>query len=482
MSVTLHPLYEEWGAILASNCGVASALHGIVGHTKVAAVRRDLLEVAARYHAEMRECALRVGVSIPDRAARAQHGGAGIAMAGHQPVVYHPGILEKTNRLTTLAADTGAYALNVAIDTDEGDGGRLLWPLRDGDDVAIKQGSIGTGEGLYREQRVVSREESAAIFAQLKGDLSASGCSTAVHGAERAEHLYASLEGESIVLAHAIVRKVMSGGRYDEVPLSRILETPSVREFIEDIVRDAERFVTLYNDTLESYRVEHKIKNAANPFPNMSVTTKEIELPLWEVSGSVRREVVLQRSEPSIASNLLAPRGSIVTLLLRGLCSDLFIHGIGGGKYDLFVNAFAEAYWGAPLPRFVVASVTQYLFPERVLRYQHAREVKGKYKEMVSHTASFIGQGTFSAEDESVLRPLLERRRELLPRMQSVQSKEERSVVAHELNEVNRMIKTAIDTSSLAPLLSEGAIDDARLKRWACREYPFFLYSAHGAK
>jgi len=265
-------------------------------------------------------------------------------------------------------------------------------------------------------------------------------------------------------------------GGYDEVPLSLLLQTPSVREFLDRIVRDGERFVELYNTTLERYRSEHKIKNPANPFPNMTVTVEDIELPLWEIVGSSRKAVILGRGGARAISNLLAPRGSIVTLLLRGVCSELFIHGIGGGKYDQFVNAFAEGYWGGPLPRFVVASATEYLFPERVQGYLYAREVKGRYKEMVSRTADFIGTGVFSQQDETTLAPLIARRRELLPRMQGVQSKEERSVVAHELNEVNRLIKSTIDTSSIATVLAEGGIDDARLNRWACREYPFFLF------
>jgi hypothetical protein len=399
-------------------------------------------------------------------------------MAGHQPVVYHPGIVEKTRRLGALVRETGAYALNVAIDTDEGDGGRLLWPLRDGDDVVIQQRSIATRAPLYRDQVVVSKEESASIFAEMRRDLGRSGCARAVAGAERAERLYGDLEGESIVLANAIVRKHLCEGTYDEMPLSLLLEAPSVHEFIQRIVRDAERFVEVYNYSLDRYRLERKIKNPANPFPNMGITDDEIELPLWEIVGSSRKGLFVARGSAPNIPNLLAPRGSIVTLLLRGVCSDLFIHGLGGGKYDLFVNAFAEAYWGCPLPNFVVASATQYLFPGRVERYIQARHVKERYKEMVSHTAQFMGTGLFSQDDESAFAPFLERRSELLPRMQTVQSKEERSAIAHELNEVNRRIKAAIDTSSLAPLLAEGAIDDARLNRWACREYPFFLFAS----
>lgn len=476
MSITLNPPYQEWSAILASNRILASSVHGVLGAEFVARLRREIGEVTTGYRAQMEELAHRLGISLSQSGTGNPTIGGAIVMAGHQPVVYHPGIIEKTKRLGALAAETGSYALNVAIDTDEGDGGRLLWPLRDGDDVVIKQRSIATGSSLYRDQRVVPKEEIGEIFAEMARDLQGSGCASAADGAERAEHLYSAMEGESIVLANALVRKALRGGGYDEVPLSLLLETPSVREFINRVVNDAERFVGLYNTTLERYRADHKIKNPANPFPNMAVTSEDIELPLWEIVGSSRAGVVVNRQGKAKPTNLLAPRGSIVTLLLRGACSDLFIHGIGGGKYDQFVNSFAESYWGASLPRFVVASATEYLFPERVQEYLHAREVKAKYKEMVSHTASFIGKGVFSPDDENTLAPLLERRRTLLPLLQGVQSREERSVVAHELNEVNRRIKVAIDTSSIAPLLARGGIDDARLNRWSCREYPFFLF------
>jgi hypothetical protein len=476
MSVTLNPPYEEWGAILASNRAVAAALHKIVGQSTVDAVRRDLLEAAVQYQSEIREWAGRLGISILDRSSGRQRNEAPIVMAGHQPVVYHPGILEKTKRLRALADDVSGLALNIAIDTDEGDGGRLLWPLATGDDVVIKQKSVSAGGGIYRDQRVVAQGESATIFGEMIQDLGASGCSSAIAGAEEAARLYGALAGEPIVLANAIVRMSLGGEGYDEVPLSLLAEAPSVREFLYSIVRDGERFTGLYNATLERYRAEHRIKNPANPFPNMDMGDEEIELPLWEIVEGSRKGIRIPRGGTSPITNLIAPRGSIVTLLLRGLCCELFVHGLGGGKYDHFVNAFAKALWGAPLPTFVVASATKYLFPARVERYLHAREVKAKYKEMVSHTAAFMGQGLFSPEDEKLLAPLLDRRQELLPRMRHVQSKEERSAVAHQLNEVNRLIKSGIDASSLAPLLAEGGIDDARLNRWACREYAFFLF------
>jgi hypothetical protein len=308
-------------------------------------------------------------------------------------------------------------------------------------------------------------------------DLRSSGHHEGADGALRASRLYEALEGESAVLANALVRKSLCGDGYDEIPLSLLLEAPSVQDFLRRIVDDADSFTSMYNATLEAYRAEHKIKNPANPFPNMEMDSDGVEVPLWEIVHGARQRVVVRPDHPISASSLLAPRGSIVTLLLRGVCSDLFIHGMGGAKYDQFVNAFARALWGEALPRFVVATATRYLFPERVEHYLRAREMKANYKSLVSHTANFLGKGVFSADDERTLRPLIGRRRELLALLQHVQTKEERSPIAHELNEINRLLKGVIDASSLAPLLRDGAIDDAVLNRWMCREFPFFLGS-----
>lgn len=475
MVVTLNPPYEEWKAILASNLMMAQAVHRVVGEECVTAIRREMLEAARGYAAQLQACALKVGIPIESQSGRISNGAHPIVMAGHQPIIYHSGILEKTKRLTTIARETGGLALNIAIDTDEGDAGRVLWPLREGEQIHIREGVITTRMKLYRDQRIASNAQVAEVFAEMIRELHSSGQPEAANGALRACRLYEALEGESAVLANALVRKSLCGDGYDEIPLSVILEAPSVKTFIQRIVDDADRFTAMYNATLEAYRADHKIKNPANPFPNMERDSEGVEVPLWEIVDGTRRRLVVRPGQPFSASFLLAPRGSIVTLLLRGVCSDLFIHGIGGAKYDQFVNAFARALWGESLPSFVVASATRYLFPERVEHYLRARDMKANYKAMVSHTADFLGKGFFSAEDERTLRPLVGRRSELLALLQHVRTKEERSPIAHELNDINRLLKGAIDTSSLAPLLRDGAIDDAVLNRWMCREFPFFL-------
>ena len=64
----------------------------------------------------------------------------------------------------------------------------------------------------------------------------------------------------------------------------------------------------------------------------------------------------------------------------------------------------------------------------------------------------------------------------LLKELREVNAPEKRSEVSHALNAINRSIRELIDTSSITPTLIEDAIDDVRLARWACREFPFFFF------
>ena len=477
MKTTHIPPYEEWAAILAENRVQTEALHRVLGESTVQAVRREVVEAARLYTKHLGEVAQRVGIELSLPAITTDAADRPIVMAGHQPVLYHAGLLEKVTRLVSLSQTIGTTAINVTIDTDVGDGGRILWSLLKDSDVVIKQSTLSEGGGLYRDQHVISKEGVARLFAEVCRDLESSGKHDSLPRVERVSKLYEALAGESISTAHSIVRMSECGARYAEVPLSVLVQLPTFQAMIQGMFDDVPRLVSTYNATLEAYRREHGIKNQANPFPNMSVNGTEFEMPFWEIVEGARKAVTVDvaSSSRSLENKLIAPRGSIVTLMLRGVCSDLFIHGLGGGKYDQFVDAFAQEYWGAPLPRFVVASATRYLFPHQVDYYLRARELKGRYKEMVSHTNKFLGQGIFSEGDEAALAPLVERRRPLVEELQRASSNAERSPVAHALNEINREIKGRIDTSSIGSILNDGGIDDARLGRWMCREYPFFF-------
>ena len=231
-------------------------------------------------------------------------------------------------------------------------------------------------------------------------------------------------------------------------------------------------------------RISKRIINAStpNPFPNMKVESRGFEIPFWAVDtvrASRRPAFAAPGAPPNLAgSELLAPRGSILTLLLRAFASDLFVHGLGGGTYDPFVDGFARAYLGVELPRFVVASRTRYLFPEEVSRYEQASELQQEYKNLVSHTERYIDSGLFEKAEGESLRELIAPRSEFLRALQDSKTPEERSAAAHRLNSLNKQIKAFIDTSSVAQKLSAAKEAPAVIETWTCRTYPFFLFES----
>lgn len=471
-----EPPCSEWPALVQRNKEVARVLHGVIGEHVVREQRAEILAAARDYTDAIIRKAAGVGVTIPP--IKSREATDSIVMAGHQPVVYHPGLLFKSTKLFELGRDTGAISISIVIDTDEGDAGRLVWPFLQKGSLTLRHGTLAEGDRLYRGQRVRSIEAVRELFAEVVKDLSESGLPDVAARVERVLKLYQSLAGESIAIANAIVRFALQGRATLEVPLSKLCETPSFQARARRIVEDRERFVSLYNETLRAYREEHGIKNPANPFPNMAVNDDFIELPFWTIEGGERKPVYVSRSssEPKTFDQLLVPRGSMVTFLLRSACADLFIHGLGGGKYDRFVDLFAKAYWGVSLPSFVVASETRHLFSGEVKRFRFARDIRAKYKELVSHTDTFIGKGLFSSEDEGALRPLVFRRAELLESLKVVTTPDDRRPIVLALNELNHQIKACIERSSLSTTLAEGAIDDATLGRWEYREFPFFFF------
>jgi len=477
MKTTVEPPYEMWPEVLRRNRQGLADRSSRLGRERVRELRQALYEAAFQYTQELTELAASISTPISGDFARSFDYEKPLVMAGHQPVVYHQGLLYKNKQLSRLAKESSAHAINVVVDTDEGDAGQLIWPLRGGDSLTLRSATVSSAERLFASQQIVDSERVEEIFCAMREDLAASGLHSALDAVEKVSRLYQLLSGQSVSVANSLVRWQYERRAYLEVSLSRLLRIDVVRSILLEWVHDAEKLVPSYNSTLESYRAERKIKNPANPFPNMSIEPNSIEVPFCLIQSSGREPLtVAPQGKLDVQQNsFIAPRGSIVTLLLRAFCSDLFIHGTGGGKYDPFVDRFAHAYLGVELPEFVVASSTEYAFPERVASYEAAIELKSRYKEIVSHTERFLGAGLFTCDEEGELHKCAHTRRDLLARLKEVGSSDERSIVMRELNQLNQRIKQTIDASALAAKLLDAQVPEVVLARWRFRTYPFFI-------
>jgi hypothetical protein len=79
----------------------------------------------------------------------------------------------------------------------------------------------------------------------------------------------------------------------------------------------------------------------------------------------------------------IRPRALITTMYARLVLSDLFIHGIGGAKYDQLTDAIIERFFGVPAPKFMTATATMQLQPtppDTLARAQAAEHELGEFR------------------------------------------------------------------------------------------------------
>lgn len=270
--------------------------------------------------------------------------GVPVVMTGHQPVLWHPGILAKY-----LAAGSAAGAV----------GGSAAWVVVDQDEIgAVEVRYPRVERGVPRAGRVVLSEggagESHAAGRAVIGDVSALRA-VAGDGASRAGLATAEV-GEGIErIARALEEARAGAGNLAEqvagalaglmepltpaaptVFASRLSRTDAFAALWERMVADAEGCARAYNE-------------AAAAFPGagireLSVSPGRVELPVWRLEAGKPRRRVFSDGAAGLAVESLAPRALFMTGLLRLCGADLFIHGTGGHAYDRVTERWLGAW------------------------------------------------------------------------------------------------------------------------------------------
>ena len=176
-----------------------------------------------------------------------------------------------------------------------------------------------------------------------------------------------------------------------EVPLSALCRTEAFAQFAAHILTDLPRFQTAYNDSVHAYRRANRIKSRNHPVPDLAADGDWLEAPFWGWRGGQTRRQrlfarlagdrlelrcggetwpVLPRDGERLAAEWakleqdgfkLRTRALTTTLFARLVLADLFIHGIGGGKYDELTDAILRRFYDIEPPRFLILSATRLL-------------------------------------------------------------------------------------------------------------------------
>ena len=423
------PLDEVAGVLAANVAGRAlQAEYDVQGRTLAElsrAARRDLIAEARRWTSAYRD--MQDGPADPS---------APIFLAGHQPQLFHPGVWLKSFALGSLAERHGATAVNLLVDNDTVKSTTLRVP---GGSVARPRWAEIPMDAAapvmpYEERRVVDR----ALFTGFGGRVADRIAPLVPDPLVRdfwplvvGRMQQTGLLGASLAQARHVLEGRW-GLRTLEVPLSRVCRSEAFGWLVAHLLAQLPRLREVYNEVVRQYRHAHGIRSAAHPVPDLAAEDRWLEAPFWIwTSADPRRrrlfvrhgqdELVLsdrhalelrlplgpdadaqaavrRLDEIARAGVKIRPRALITTLWARLALGDLFVHGIGGAKYDQVTDALVEGFFGLKPPGFLVLSATLHLpIERRRASVEDARAIRQQLRKLTWHPEKYVDADRFAA-------------------------------------------------------------------------------------
>lgn len=358
--------------------------------------RREAIELALSYvseYTDARNCAADANLlSATDLATKP------LILSGHQPELFHAGVWYKNFLLSHLASRFDGVAINFLVDNDLCRDSSIRVPVQNGDQVITEKVSFDRWrDPVPWEQRSVDHLPTLEAFpAEVTKRLSSVGIANPLVN-ELWPEVVRSVKstgnlGRGFARARHLI-ELQDGSKTLEVPLSRLVSTRAFARFSIQLLSSLPRFQAIYNEQRDVYRAAHKIRNQAHPVPALEERDGWLEAPWWiyrpEAPTRQRlwvrmvndqlilsdragwQEVIEGRLDCDNAATQwleilsegvrLRPRALLTTMYLRLFVSDLFVHGIGGGKYDQLTDHILHDYFELEPPNFAVATATLHL-------------------------------------------------------------------------------------------------------------------------
>jgi hypothetical protein len=248
-----------------------------------------------------------------------------IVMTGHQAGIWHAGIAEKFVVGARLAAERGGVLVHVVVDHDLNDAALVAFPaLVDEKGIggklarlALERSPRGAGPNALRKPvRTMRPERAHEVPAEIEPALVA---------IERAVAAERGRENLAMQMAHAANALLASHARVDHtLAATAIAALPF-----------AEAMRAHFAPMREAYNAAVRGERIAPLAPQ--------ELPFWKLDRATASRAALMEGD---AADLVAPRALTLTAIARLALCDAFIHGTGGGRYDLAMERWIAAAFG----------------------------------------------------------------------------------------------------------------------------------------
>ena len=202
------------------------------------------------------------------------------------------------------------------------------------------------------------------------------------------------------------------------------------RTFAQVILARHREFHQIHNHVLAEYRSLNHIRSDVRPVADLVQEDEWFEMPfwIWTAHNPQRRRVFARQIGTSwemtdragivLGPNVkdwmgidethegyefrhirLRPRALITTMYARLVLSDLFVHGIGGAKYDEVTDEIIRRFFGIEPPRYLTATATFRLPIDRPqVTIEEVRENTERLRDVRYRPESFVGDPLLAGE------------------------------------------------------------------------------------
>lgn len=498
--VFVEPPFPDVAAVVESNRRQADAsncdIHGVSLSQLTAEAREDLVAQAKQYTSAYRD--------VRDDAAD----DAPLILAGHQPQLFHAGVWIKNFALSSLARQVDGRSINLLIDNDILRNPAIRVPVGCGSEMHVSTIAFDrAGEPIPYEQREIVDERQFQAFGHRVTEAITPAINSPLIDDYWPLVLEAAQRSRNVGRCLAEARHRLEGqwGQNTwEVPLSTVCNSRPFAWFTAHLLANMPRLHEVYNTSLAEYREINRIRSRSHPVPDLAVEGQWLEAPFWLwTTDAPRRRRLFVRScgeglklsdrgntrihlpltadrDPDQAVQritdlanegiYLRPRALTTTLYARLLLSDMFVHGIGGAKYDQLTDLILHRFFGVQPPEFMTLSATVLLLEDRTQSMlEEIRETRQLLREFRFHPERHLAQ---SPEIDALVKEKLAWIAQDLPRGQRGQRHTQ-------IDRVNLALQAHLAERS-RKLSGELTEANARLRQHqplASREFSFCLFS-----
>ncbi len=440
--------------------------------------------------------------------------GQAIAAGGHQPVLGYPGITFKNIVHSRLAEARGLRPVNFVVDYDLPGGEAICYPALTERGYERRLLRPGFETGVSFEEALPDQQLAVSLESLLGAPFIDQAGLREFRGALRQGAVAESNLAGQLSFARRAWEKSW-GLELLDVPFSKLCAGRAFISFFREIAGRASDFRTIYNRLL----LEHRARlGGLRFFAELAEDKGRVELPFWcalagretlwidkggelYAGGKQVGELAAGNGELDLR---LRPKALMLTMFIRLLVGEFFVHGTGGGNYeplnDLLFEGFfglrGGEYWVCSATLFVrdLSAVTSAIAPlsacqqtSRGAKEEASREVEGsertvglaaeelrmRLRRMGNNPEDFLGEDA-TAE----MRQLAEEKRRLLEQLAEGGTKG-RSLY-RETRRITERLGDCLEEKRRELEAKLAGVDSHRegLEVLRYRNYPSFYYSA----